>query len=529
MGDTSRTVQRLQLRAGSRAAVRRAVPLIEDALRTASLPDGGARLVFVKRLNLGRLPDGASAQTLSLLLESRFTEADWQVVPVREADRHARAVWFRDALEAHQLAALRIADGRPVDAWFWPLAVPALATATSPEDRIRGIAFSLAAREEAAAALPAWVDSLVGAGHRERLIAALRPGDGRALLQAAGVRHVTPAPRSNSESGTLTGPVSGAQAEDRPRATRTPRLPESLSTEYDRVEFVEQMLRLTQRHSLRESTAARPIERNAVDPGSVAAVAGLPVPIRTVARAEVLDPRGSSDSPLTHAPDTRSAPENDNPAASRGERPGPADDGRASLPIRGPRASEPSTPHDARSNGGAIEPATSAWALPAAAPTTAGGLLFLLPLLERLGFAEWCGTRPAGDPPSAAVVRQIFHLLLTRLRIEEDDPAWELALNFRLKPDATHEGPGGFRLQAEETTARGWLTSCRRLLRRRARIGPATLVVRPARLAVTDTHVDVIFRLSAADVRIRGAGLDIDPGWIPWFARVVTFHYQDWP
>jgi hypothetical protein len=35
--------------------------------------------------------------------------------------------------------------------------------------------------------------------------------------------------------------------------------------------------------------------------------------------------------------------------------------------------------------------------------------------------------------------------------------------------------------------------------------------------------------LSAADLRIRRAGLDIDPGWIPWFARVVTFHYQDWP
>jgi hypothetical protein len=24
---------------------------------------------------------------------------------------------------------------------------------------------------------------------------------------------------------------------------------------------------------------------------------------------------------------------------------------------------------------------------------------------------------------------------------------------------------------------------------------------------------------------VRRAGLDLDPGWVPWFGRVVGFHY----
>ena len=40
----------------------------------------------------------------------------------------------------------------------------------------------------------------------------------------------------------------------------------------------------------------------------------------------------------------------------------------------------------------------SPWQLPDAAPTAAGGLLFLLPVLERVGFAKWAAERAAGEP-----------------------------------------------------------------------------------------------------------------------------------
>jgi hypothetical protein len=64
-----------------------------------------------------------------------------------------------------------------------------------------------------------------------------------------------------------------------------------------------------------------------------------------------------------------------------------------------------------------------------------------------------------------------------------------------------------------------------RLARRWTGLGLPALIRRPARIAVSATHVDVFFRLEDAEPRIRRAGLDLDPGWVPWLGRVVSFHY----
>jgi len=71
-----------------------------------------------------------------------------------------------------------------------------------------------------------------------------------------------------------------------------------------------------------------------------------------------------------------------------------------------------------------------------------------------------------------------------------------------------------------------WLVACRRWLRRYAGIGLSRLVLRPAQMKVTPTHLDLRFDIGLAELSVRRAGLDIDPGWVPWFERVVTFRYQ---
>ncbi len=43
---------------------------------------------------------------------------------------------------------------------------------------------------------------------------------------------------------------------------------------------------------------------------------------------------------------------------------------------------------------------------------------------------------------------------------------------------------------------------------------------------VNRADIDISLHLDEADVRIRRIGLDLDPGWLPWFGRVVRFHYS---
>jgi hypothetical protein len=71
-----------------------------------------------------------------------------------------------------------------------------------------------------------------------------------------------------------------------------------------------------------------------------------------------------------------------------------------------------------------------------------------------------------------------------------------------------------------------WLIALRRWCRRWAGIGLRELIQRRGKVSISRTHVDVVFDHRQADIRIRRAGLDLNPGWLPWFGRVVTFHYR---
>lgn len=53
------------------------------------------------------------------------------------------------------------------------------------------------------------------------------------------------------------------------------------------------------------------------------------------------------------------------------------------------------------------------------------------------------------------------------------------------------------------------------------------LFERPGRVETSVGHVDVCLPMSAVSLDVRRAGLDVDPGWVPWLGRVVRFHYLD--
>lgn len=55
---------------------------------------------------------------------------------------------------------------------------------------------------------------------------------------------------------------------------------------------------------------------------------------------------------------------------------------------------------------------------------------------------------------------------------------------------------------------------------------PAVLIAHPARVHVTDTHVDVVLSLETLPIEIRCAGLDRDPGWVAAAGRFIAFHFE---
>jgi hypothetical protein len=56
--------------------------------------------------------------------------------------------------------------------------------------------------------------------------------------------------------------------------------------------------------------------------------------------------------------------------------------------------------------------------------------------------------------------------------------------------------------------------------------GPELLAV-PAQAIHGRSHLDLYYPLGAVRLEIRRAGLDIDPGWLPWLGQVVHFHYRE--
>ncbi|MBE9064935.1 hypothetical protein, partial [cf. Phormidesmis sp. LEGE 11477] len=71
-----------------------------------------------------------------------------------------------------------------------------------------------------------------------------------------------------------------------------------------------------------------------------------------------------------------------------------------------------------------------------------------------------------------------------------------------------------------------WYSALRTYTHRHSHLSLKAVISRPGYLAFTPTHIDLTFDLSQIDIRIRKAGLDLNPGWLPWFGRVVQFHYE---
>lgn len=136
------------------------------------------------------------------------------------------------------------------------------------------------------------------------------------------------------------------------------------------------------------------------------------------------------------------------------------------------------------------------------------------------GGARWMA-RPRG--PRHVLTDGSWRLVLAAWRDDEPAAARALRAGVLVAP-----GP------AAEDDARpialvldAWTAALRRWCRQLGAIGLGEVVRRRGRIGLTRTHLDVIFPFGSLDVRIRRAGLDVDPGWLPWMGKVVHYHYEE--
>lgn len=172
--------------------------------------------------------------------------------------------------------------------------------------------------------------------------------------------------------------------------------------------------------------------------------------------------------------------------------------------------------------------------------TQAAGLYFLLNALSRLRIARALEVCPL--LMEAGLVASVLERIATQAGVHDDDPImqWVKLERSKRRPDApgkSFEGPTApdawptnlRRLKRDlldyESFVRIWTVAVRRWCLRSCGLTVSEIVKRIGRVSLSRTDLDVAFPLADAEVRIRLAGLDIDPGWLPWFGRVVRFHY----
>jgi hypothetical protein len=164
--------------------------------------------------------------------------------------------------------------------------------------------------------------------------------------------------------------------------------------------------------------------------------------------------------------------------------------------------------------------------------TRFGGLLFLLGLVEELKLVDEILAHPAlGVRPFR---RAMLWLALALAPIEENDPA---ALAFAgLQPDAElpleHEPPGETETVAINSLAARIVEHLSALIDQRVewRGDRAALIEfvcrRRAEIVADPGWIEVRFSLDEVATEIRRAGLDLDPGYVPWLGVVVRFIYE---
>lgn len=518
-----RRVRRLLLSAPSEGLRRRGELLLEDALRTASLPGAeDARLWLVRSLRLGRIDPRGSPALLARRIEERLRQEGLQACPGDDpAAEAAPVVVFASGLEAACALGVRVGRGAPVRGWFWPLAVPAYRPGAAPAEILRALLRASFDLPGGAAATTAWLERLVEAGAVEPLLASLSATEAEGLLRLGGWE-----PRPRSAPPSAAAATAGRLVPMVPPRPTTPWapawgavlerwLPRWGASDPRGLWLV--AMALAARHPARIGGAMLLAEARAVQAGLDAAQARPPLGADGFSH---LRGQGPGQAPPAEQP---AAPAGLASRTSFTPAPGPDPSETAALP--GERSlAEP----EALGASVAVAPDPARPPLRSggldAEPSRCAGFAFLVVLLQQQGLEAWLERYPAlGDLDWP---RQLLRHLADALALPAADP---LRQHLALDGPAPAQPPPLAPLADPAVLAslcRQWRRRLRRWCEVPGRPRLEELVWRPGLVVAGRTHLEVWFEPRQAEIRLRRHGLDLDPGWVPWLGRIVTFHYD---
>lgn len=461
MSSDAITVHRLRVKAARPAAARGVSDRLAEALRIASKPPALANRFVLIRRLRLNMPPGASAQTIALLIEREWQRVLGAAVFIEEAGASAEVVWAPAEGLARVVLLARWLADEDDAAWFWQRLAPASASAGLP--LIERIAALLI--EPLAEEVAGEVD-VAPSWWQEALAMLARHDRLAAVLAALPIR-----PRWRMQQW-----VEATGVRDAESSSALPVI--EASSDPGRVAW-----RVSEQAAVaRRAVVPEPCENLATETPlekvlapSVAdvvhAIKGTDAAVPTLASTE--PPAVAAGAPAAEVIETAST---------------------ASLAA----VLVASRPAPATLNGQA-----TAWA----------GLWLLVPVLLREGFVA----EPlAPNDPQSRHQAEVFVALLQRLQ-----------QRYRLDAVASDwiEAQRSAGSEAALVEAEAWWLKVRRACVRDARLPLLRLLRRPGELLLSDHRIDVVMPLRTLDIRLRRAGFDIDPGYLPWLDAVLRFHY----
>ncbi len=572
----ARYVRRARLCVGPGAPHHRLAASMEEALRLAVLPgESQGRVYYFRRLTVAGLPaDGDRRVWLDAFQRALIAQAVDAVFGADPRADLAPVIFFRSRQEALEILLHRVIARHVVHEWFWPMVMrEAHSSGSSP---------IAAAASYGVRTIPALVEAIRAAPAAWRAVAAALFAVPRLdvvyLLQAIPVSEaeawLAGMQAEMDRRQHVAVPVARPSAERRISVPAQRAVDEALrvfgfenartvwitvlailhasSAELTDGPVVEQaravLARLVSNRDAPGADAAdRRIETGMIEPATIEtgpsgqtgdqtsprppddpAIAPIDHPAGQTTAAGAAPPsrvepgaipHETCESPACGPASALSAPKKtipnsvSEPPALHGARPSPAAPESVTQSQPASVLAAKSVSDDAAAVERNFPPATHPWHI-YGLPTHAAGLFFLLNALARIGIEQAIGSGDAAAVPD--FVPRILARLAMHSGVVPDDPiALWLASVIGDEPNTA----------PADRLLRVWVLAVRRWCWRNGKITVREIVARPGIFSVNRTDLDVSLPLEEADVRIRRIGLDLDPGWLPWFGRVVRFHY----